>query len=67
MLKEIPFTQFKGMLARDIKASKSFIVTTDGKLAFIVIAPQNDFIRESAKEIGILGNNAGGKDIEIGG
>lgn len=63
MLKEIPFTQFKTLLAKDIKGSKSFVVTADGELLCIVIVPQNDFIRESAKEIGILGNNAGGKEI----
>jgi len=52
------------MPAKDIKASKSFTVNTDGELAFIVVVPQNDFVRESVRQVCILGNNAGGKDVQ---
>lgn len=64
MLKEIPFTRFKKMLAREIKESKSFVVNADGELLFICIVPQTLYIEEGVKQFGVLSNAVGGKELE---
>ena len=68
MIPEISYTQFKDLMKttplKELKTLKSFMVTGDGEPAFIVTVPQNGFIRQSVIEVCMLGNNAGGKDIE---
>ena len=68
MLKDIIYTHFKELMKtmplKELKELKSFVVTGDGECAFIVTVPQNGFVRESVKEVCMLGNNAGGKDIQ---
>lgn len=68
MLQEISYTRFKDLMKtktlKELKEFKSFMVTGDGEPAFIVTVPQNGFIRQSVIEVCMLGNNAGGKDIQ---
>ena len=64
MLKQIPFTEFKTMLAKDIKGSKSFEVTADGELLFIAAIPKTTYEREAVRKLANTGNNVhGGKEI----
>ena len=64
MLKKIPFTEFKTMLAKDIKGSKSFEVTADGELLFIANLPKTMYEREAVRKLASVGNKVhGGKEI----
>ncbi len=64
MLKKIPFTDFRKLLAKDIKGSKSFEVTSDGELLCIVIIPKTSYEREAVRKLASIGNNVhGGKEL----
>ena len=65
MLKTLPFTKFKTLLAnKDVKGSKSFEVTADGELLCIVVVPKTSYEREAVRKLADMGNKVhGGKDI----
>jgi len=63
-VKAIPFTEFKKLLAGDIKGAKSFEVTADNELAFIVVVPKTSYEREAVRKLADTGNGVhGGKEI----
>ena len=51
-------------MAKDVKDSKSFEVTSDGELLCIVVIPKTPYEREAVRKLASTGNNVhGGKDI----
>lgn len=63
MLPKIPFTQFKTLKAQDIEASKSFKVTSNGNISFLVIVPRTSYVETAVEELGMISNTMGGKDM----
>ena len=68
-MKQISFTQFKTILARDIKDTKSFNVTSDGELLFMCVVPHGETaIRNNliaiVDEAVLINNNFGKKEVD---
>lgn len=63
MLSKIPFTRFMKMKTQEIGNSKSFIVTSNGSLLFMVIVPRTPYVEQAVEELGVLSNSVGGNEV----
>jgi len=64
MIPIITLTDFRKLKAHELKRLKTCEVTADGDYLFTFVNAQTGFIREQAKELGILGNPLRGETIE---
>lgn len=64
MIPEITITDFKKLKVHELKRLKTCEVFADGEYLFTFVNAQTGFIREQAKELGVLGNPLRGESIE---
>ena len=64
MIPTVTITDFKKLKAHELKRLKTCEVFADGEYLFTFVNAQTGFIREQAKELGVLGNPIKGETIE---
>lgn len=67
-MKSIPFTKFKLLKTEELKESKSFKVTFDGDLFFMVVIPQGEplvsnYLLHQVEDLVEVNNNFGNKEV----
>lgn len=60
-MKDIPISEFKKMLAKDIREGGSFRVTSDGAFLCLVVVPASAEKKYQIESIADAGNKALGK------
>jgi hypothetical protein len=69
-MKEVTLTEFrnwiKAVKVDEILQTKSFVITANGKILAEFTIPRTDYIKEHVKQLGVLSNSVGGKEIVAG-